>query len=692
MMYIVQKVVLVCFLFFAITFTGGQAAADTVVNGCMQDMAGFELNCKANDVQISGVARNDDGTPQLTILDDGCAFLGDTVTFEATFEVVVTASERHDIGIYFVTDGDPNGDGAISGQCIISNLPYQPDPPWLDLDGTSDTLPGTNVISGVQDTCGDINKTSHNPLFPRITLTAKCIDYDNDTYLNLPNCTSWRQSGANDLCTSPDQTFPGAPSKCRCDVGFNVPIEVPPAELRVVKTAIPDNIDEPGGAVTFTVTVTNIGIDPNNPVTLDELTDNIYGDISVAGHDNILSTTCSVPQTIPVDDQNPGGIDTYECQFTADVSGNANDQETDTVTASGTDARDNPISGYDDATVTINDVLPTITLTKTVDQPEVLEPGGDVNFTVVVTNNSVISDPVTIDDLSDSIYGNLNGQGNCAVPQTIQAGSNYTCSFSAFVGLNAGDSETDLVTASGSDDEGNPVSASDSATVNVNDVPSAIELIKTANPGSVDEPGGDVTFTFSISNTSAVDTVTIDSLTDSIYGDLDGRGDCAVPQTIGAGGNYTCSFSVFIGGDANTSETNVASASGLDDDGNPVSDNDDATVIVRNVQPAATLTKSPTMAVVTFEVVVTNDSTAEALELTELIDDVYGDITSDVTDDILGTTCNVPQTIEVGSSYTCSFDARVSTSPHTDTVTGTVSDDDGSSVLTASDSATVTLE
>jgi hypothetical protein len=98
------------------------------------------------------------------------------------------------------------------------------------------------------------------------------------------------------------------------------------------------------------------------------------------------------------------------------------------------------------------------------------------------------------------------------------------------------------------------------------------------------------------------------------------------------------------------------------------------------------------MAVVTFEVVVTNDSTAEALELTELIDDVYGDITSDVTDDILGTTCNVPQTIEMGSSYTCSFDARVSTSPHTDTVTGTVSDDDGSSVLTASDSATVTLE
>ncbi len=38
------------------------------------------------------------------------------------------------------------------------------------------------------------------------------------------------------------------------------------------------------------------------------------------------------------------------------------------------------------------------------------------------------------------------------------------------------------------------------------------------------EPGGDVTFTVRIDNTSAVDDVTIDSLTDTIYGDLDGQG------------------------------------------------------------------------------------------------------------------------------------------------------------------------
>lgn len=68
----------------------------------------------------------------------------------------------------------------------------------------------------------------------------------------------------------------------------------------------------------------------------------------------------------------------------------------------------------------------------------------------------------------------------------------------------------------------------------------------------------------------------------------------------------------------------------------------------------------------------------------------FGDITQ-VQGDIQVTTCVVPRMIAVGASYTCSFDAKISTSPHTDTVTGTVTDDDGGTV-TPSDSATVTFE
>ena len=56
--------------------------------------------------------------------------------------------------------------------------------------------------------------------------------------------------------------------------------------------------------------------------------------------------------------------------------------------------------------------------------------------------------------------------------------------------------------------------------------PSGITIEKVAEPTSVPEPGGSVTFTFTIRNTSPADTVTITALDDSIYGDLFAKGDC----------------------------------------------------------------------------------------------------------------------------------------------------------------------
>ena len=670
--------------------------ADTVEGACMQDISGFNLTCTANDVAISGIAKNPDGTDKLEILDDGCAFLGDTVTFTATFELNVNSKERHDVGIYFVTDGDIDNDGAISGACSLSPLPYAPDLPWLDLDGTNDPFPGTNTPSGVQDTCGDIDKPGHNPLEPTITLTAVCKDDDNDGFLNLPNCTSWRQSGANELCTSPLDAFPGSPSKCRCDDAFNVPIEVPPAELLVVKTANQVLIQEPGDVVTFSVSVTNIGVDPDNFVNLNDLTDSIYGDITSTGHDGISATTCSLPQNIPVDDGNIGGIDTYSCEFTVFVAGNAGDIETDIVTAIGTDSRGNNISGSDDETITITDVLPDITVLKIANPTELLEPGGNVSFSVTVTNSSLASsDLLTINSLIDNIHGDLNGQGDCVIPQIINVGASYNCSFSVIITGNAGHSETDIVTASGTDDEGNVVNGSDSATVVINNVVSMIQLVKVADPVSVDEPGGNVTFSFSIHNSSVVDTVTINSLTDSIYGDLNGQGDCSVPQILLPDASYVCTVMIYVAGDAASSETNIATASGIDDDGEPLSASDDATVNFNNVPPAASLTKSALSALVSYQVTVTNDSDSEALTLDALVDDKFGNITQ-VQGAIQATTCSVPQVLATNSStgdtYVCTFNAVVDTSPHTNTVTGAVNDNDGSAATTPSDSSTVILD
>lgn len=643
------------------------APAVTVTGGCMDDLFPGTLNCNANDIQIARATN--------IVITDPCTFPGDSVTFNATFQVVLTAQTRYDIGLYFATDGDPNRNGALTGTCLVSNLALTPDPPFVNLDPAPDS-------------CGDINAT-HSPMNVTINnFTSTCVDSDGDGRLNLPNCSSWRQPGANEVCTSPLQAFPGAPSKCRCDLGFNIDIPVPAATLTVVKTANPTSLNEPGGVVRFTVSIRNDSADPVNTVTINSLNDTVFGNLRSAANTAVSNNSCLTLDT------SIGAGETVSCSFDAPITGNAGFLHTDTVTAAGTDNRTPPnsVSGSDDATVTITDRAPAISLTKTANPTQVLEPGGNATFTVVVRNDSLAStDPVTITSLTDDIYGNLNGRGTCSVPRTIPAGGSYTCSFVGFVGGNSGGSQTDVVTALGTDDESNPVSASDSATVDINNSPSAIQLNKTANPTTVDEPGADVIFTFSVQNMSIVDAVTINTLTDNVYGNLNGQGTCSVPQTIPAGGTYTCSLTMFVPGNAGGSLTNIGTASGVDDDGEPVSDDDDATVSFRNVPPAASVTKSATNVVVTFAVTVTNDSIAEPLALNALTDSTFGDVTTSGHDGILSTNCTVPRTLPVGGGYTCSFVATV-TSPHIDTVTGTVADDDGGVLPVPSNTVSVTVD
>ncbi len=224
-----------------------------------------------------------------------------------------------------------------------------------------------------------------------------------------------------------------------------------------------------------------------------------------------------------------------------------------------------------------------IEVVKTANPTSVSESSGgeEITFTVTVTNNSHPNDPLTINSLIDDIHGDLNGQGNCLVPQIIQPNASYTCSFIANVSGNAKDiGETDTVTASGTDSKGNPVSDSDTATVAFIDNSSPdIEVSKTANPTSVSATGEDVTFTVEVTNNSGLnDPVIIDTLTDNIHGDLHGQGNCTVPQTIQVGETYTCSFIVVVEGSVGEPETDTVTASGTDDESNPVSDSDDAVV------------------------------------------------------------------------------------------------------------------
>jgi hypothetical protein len=227
-------------------------------------------------------------------------------------------------------------------------------------------------------------------------------------------------------------------------------------------------------------------------------------------------------------------------------------------------------------------------VTKTANPTSVAAPGGPVTFTVRVDNSSTL-DTVTIQSLMDSVHGNLNGQGSCSVPQVLGVGQFYQCAFTASITGAPGFTEVDVVNVSGTDDDGDPVSGGDNATVIV----TGILVDKTAVPDTVVAPGDSVTFTVRIDNPSAIG-VTVQTLNDDVHGDLNGQGTCAVPQAIGAGGSYTCSFSALVSGAGGSNEVDVVTASGNDADGNPVSDTDDAVVSIVAPTPTNTPPATPT--------------------------------------------------------------------------------------------------
>ena len=53
------------------------------------------------------------------------------------------------------------------------------------------------------------------------------------------------------------------------------------------------------------------------------------------------------------------------------------------MTATGTDDHGNVVTGSDDATVELTDVLPSITVAKSANPTSLAEPGGNVTFQVV---------------------------------------------------------------------------------------------------------------------------------------------------------------------------------------------------------------------------------------------------------------------------------------------------------------------
>lgn len=315
--------------------------------------------------------------------------------------------------------------------------------------------------------------------------------------------------------------------------------------IDVTKSADVDAAHE-GDKVTYTFSVHNTGDVALAPVTV---ADDVLGEIA----------------TIP----SLAGDATAE--FTKTMTVPASTEAVDnTVTACGLDPLEQELCDSDIHHLPV--IHPAITIDKTVagadHKPEsdalLAHEGDDLGYTVVVTNTGDTALEITA--LSDVVDGALDDCSQGA-GSTLEPGAVITCAYTT----TAEDDHHNVVFVTGVDSLGGDkgtVSATDDTFVNVIDP--AIEIVKTADPVSV-EPGLQTTYTYAVTNTG--DTALTDVLvTDDILGTI------GTIDSLAPGETKTLTKTVTIAADS--PRTNIGTACGLDAIGREVCDTDDETISI----------------------------------------------------------------------------------------------------------------
>ncbi|MCL1058693.1 hypothetical protein L2729_11920 [Shewanella gelidimarina] len=578
-----------------------------------------KLNCTANDVEITNVTPTDPSAE---------CNLGDVFTFSADVTVRTNASARWDTTFYLpLTDASPqivHGPGLRDCSMILPIPGNSGETADVELDG---------------DQCGDITKAFGPDEYVLVgeSVTMLCSDEDQDNRADFTYCAAW-DNQERDNCTTDEDPFagqiPSTRSKCNCDT-FNIDVFIKPAAPMVVKTltSASSSRSEPGGTFSYSVSFTNPNaqtslfitsltdeIDIGGEGTFDQTVDLWNGlDTVLPMVDGVYLTATNCSQPANGGEILPSG--SYSCAFTVHIVDQnlPNDQSPefydDLVKLALLDKNGDAVTNGDscaaipgsiegdhcsnEITVQITNLAPTITVTKTANPIEVLEPGANVDFTVTVANNAAFWDsPLTLTVLSDTVFGDLLADECSAVSTTIAFGGTYTCTFTKFIGGDAGDLHSNTASATAIDNENDVATGNDSAMVDIRDVPSMITLVKTATPTSVLETGDDpdnysnvsYNFTFSV-NSAGVDDVTFSSLTDDIFGTL--TGECTVDSKNGSAiadtplsgfvlepGEYaSCNISKGLQGQfGDDPHVNVATIRGVDEDDMDVDASDNATV------------------------------------------------------------------------------------------------------------------
>ena len=211
--------------------------------------------------------------------------------------------------------------------------------------------------------------------------------------------------------------------------------------IDITKDVSPESMAERGGDFTYKLTIHNTSVEP---VEITVLSDDKY-DLP-AEIDDLVGTTLAADETV---------IKTFTVKHTE--AGTYTNIASITVK----DNENNTASDSDAATATVTDVKPVIRVTKTPDRTLIPAPGGLVNYTFVVTNESV--EPVVLTSLVDDKFGDLSVAAG--LPKTLPVKGTFTFTKAFFPTGAAGSTHTNTVTATANDNENNTATATASATV-----------------------------------------------------------------------------------------------------------------------------------------------------------------------------------------------------------------------------------
>ncbi|MGS0683303.1 hypothetical protein ACVBIL_19375 [Shewanella sp. 125m-7] len=610
--------------------------ADAYLMKAGNKLAQDSLNCTANDVEITRVDPVDPSAE---------CNLGQVFTFLADVTVRTNANARWDTTFYLpLTEASPqivHGPGLRDCSMILPIPGNSGETADVQLDG---------------DQCGDITKAlgPDEYVLSNEPITMLCVDNDGNNQADFTYCAAWDNIERSN-CTYGEDPYagqiPNNKSKCNCDT-FNIDVFIKPTPPVVTKTLTSVSTrSESGGEFSYTVSFTNPNaqtslfitsltdeIDIGGEGTFDKSVDLWNGlDTVLPGVDGVYltATNCSMPA-------NGGEIlpsATYSCAFTVHIVDRdlPNDQSPEfyddlvklalidkngdaVVDGDSCAAIPGSIAGdhcSNEVTVQITNLPPAITVTKTTDKTFVLEPGANVEFTVKVDNDAAFWDsPMTLTKLDDTVFGDLLADECSAVSTSIALGGTYTCTFTKFIGGDAGDKHSNTVSATAIDDEHDQATGNDTAMVDIRDVPSSITLVKTANPTEVLETGDDptnysnVSYNFTFSVNPGVDDVTFTSLTDDKFATL--TGECMVdskngnPITPTALNGFvlqpeeyaSCDITKGLQGNAGDTHKNTATIRGIDEDGQDVDASDNALVTFTPQAPDTDMAFATSMLVV----------------------------------------------------------------------------------------------